>query len=65
MGVTLLVRLRVCSGCYFIGPFKSLQWMLLLLFWSLRKFVVDVTLLVPSRVCNEYCCYFIGPFASL
>ena len=35
----------------------------MLLYWSLREFVVGVTSLVPSRVCNG--CYFIGPLASL
>ena len=35
----------------------------MLLYWCLREFVVDVTLLVPSQVCIG--CYFIGPFASL
>jgi hypothetical protein len=42
------VTLFVYSGYYFIGLIASLWWVLLC--WSLREFVVGVTLLVPSQV---------------
>ena len=39
-------RVKVYSGCYFIGPFASLWWALL--YRSICEFVVGVTLLVLS-----------------